>query len=60
MRVSYSPGYFVPLPPGHRFPMAKFPALHDHLLAERLIAPADVVEPDEADWTDLRRVHTAE
>lgn len=58
MRVSYSPGYYVPLPEGHRFPMAKFPALHRILLAEGLITPDDVVEPEEARWEDLRLVHT--
>lgn len=60
MRVSYSPDYFTPLPPGHRFPMGKFPALRQALLDERLIRPADIVEPDEAEWADLLRVHTPE
>lgn len=58
MRVSYSPGYYVPLPEGHPFPMGKFPALHHLLLEEGLITPADVVEPRPADWVDLLRVHT--
>ncbi len=58
MRVSYSDGYYVPLPDGHPFPMAKFPALNRRLQAEGLLAPADVVTPRQADWTDLRRVHT--
>ncbi len=59
MRVSYSDGYYVPLPDGHPFPMAKFPALHQRLLDEGLITPHDVVAPRQADWADLRRVHTA-
>lgn len=58
MRVSYSPGYFTPLPEGHRFPMAKFPALHAILLRERLIREQDICEPGEAAFDDLRRVHT--
>lgn len=58
MRVSYHEGYFTPLPPGHRFPMAKFPVLYDILMAEGLIGHADVVTPDEADWDTLRIVHT--
>ena len=33
MRVSFHPDYFVALPDGHPFPMAKFPALHEILLA---------------------------
>ncbi|MCS3639818.1 histone deacetylase family protein [Salinibacter ruber] len=60
MRVSYCDGYYVPLPEGHPFPMAKFPALHQRLLDEDLIRPTDVVAPRQADWTDLRRVHTAD
>jgi acetoin utilization deacetylase AcuC-like enzyme len=38
--------------------MAKFPALHQRLLRENLLDPSDVVAPRQADWTDLRRVHT--
>ncbi len=60
MRVSYNDGYYVPLPDGHPFPMAKFPALHRILLDEGLIGAADVVSPRQADWADLRRVHSAE
>lgn len=58
MRVSYHPGYVVPLPPRHAFPMAKFSALHALLLAEGVIRPEDVVAPREADWGDLLLVHT--
>ena len=58
MRVSYSDGYFVPLPPGHPFPMGKFPALHRLLLEEGLITPADVIPPRQADWADLLLIHT--
>ncbi|MEW5978070.1 MAG: histone deacetylase [Acidobacteriota bacterium] len=57
MRVSYSPNYFVSLPAGHRFPMAKFPLLHGILLREGIISRWDVVEPQETGWGDLRRVH---
>jgi acetoin utilization deacetylase AcuC-like enzyme len=58
MRVSYSDGYYVPLPEGHPFPMAKFPALRDILVRERLIQDHEIVAPRQADWTDLRQVHT--
>lgn len=60
MRVSYSDGYFVPLPEGHPFPMAKFPALHRLLLQEGIIRPGNVVAPRQAEWSDLLRVHTAQ
>ncbi|WP_022836378.1 histone deacetylase family protein [Salisaeta longa] len=58
MRVSYCDGYYVPLPDGHPFPMAKFPALHAQLLREGLVRAEDVVAPRPADWSDLLTVHT--
>ena len=60
MRASYCDGYYVPLPEGHPFPMAKFPALHRLLRREGLLDPTDVVAPRQADWTDLHRIHTSE
>ncbi len=58
MRVSFHPDYYVELPAGHPFPMAKFPELHDLLLAEGLIGRRDVIRPREADLDLLRLVHT--
>jgi len=58
MRASYRNGYYVPLPDGHPFPMAKFPALHRLLLDEGLLRASDVVAPRQADWSDLLLVHT--
>lgn len=58
MRVSYHPDYVVPLPERHPFPMAKFSALRDLLVAEGTLRPEDIVEPREADWSDLLLVHT--
>ena len=58
MRVSYHPGYVVPLPPRHAFPMRKFSALREILVAEGVVAEHEVVEPREADWADLLLVHT--
>ncbi len=60
MRISYTPGYVVPLPEGHPFPMPKFSILHDILLDEGLITPAEVVKPEPAPWEVLRLIHTAE
>jgi len=60
MRASYCDGYYVPLPEGHPFPMGKFPALHRLLRREGLLDPSDVVAPRQADWSALRRVHTAD
>jgi acetoin utilization deacetylase AcuC-like enzyme len=59
VRVCFHPGYVIELPPGHRFPMPKYGLLHEILLEEGLITRAHVLEPDEASWTDLARVHGA-
>ncbi len=58
MRVSWSPGYEVPLPEGHPFPMPKFTALRRILLEEGLLRASDIVEPEEAALDDLRLIHT--
>lgn len=58
MRVSYHDGYVVPLPTRHAFPMAKFSALRDLLVAEGVVREADIVAPREADWADLLLVHS--
>ncbi len=60
MRVSYHPDYYVELPPGHPFPMAKFPDLHAILRGSGLIGRGDIVRPKEADLDLLRLVHTEE
>lgn len=60
MRVSFHPDYFVELPPGHPFPMAKFPELHRLLIGQRLIGLGDVIRPKPASLDLLRLVHTEE
>ena len=58
MRCAYHPDYFVPLPPSHPFPMAKYPLLFQRLRAAGWLHDAQVIEPDEAALGDLRLVHT--
>jgi acetoin utilization deacetylase AcuC-like enzyme len=58
MRCSYHPDYCLELPPGHPFPMAKYPLLFRNLLAQGWLDPADVHKPGEASLGDLRLVHT--
>lgn len=57
MRVAYSPGYHVPLPEGHPFPMGKFPELHRILRREGLVRRRDVLAPRKASWNDLLLAH---
>jgi acetoin utilization deacetylase AcuC-like enzyme len=58
MRCAYHPDYFVPLPPSHPFPMAKYPLLFQRLRAAGWLRDAQVLEPGEATLDDLRLVHT--
>jgi acetoin utilization deacetylase AcuC-like enzyme len=48
----------VPLPEGHRFPIAKYAAIRDGVIARGLLPPGRVEEPDRCDRSALRLVHT--
>ena len=56
--IVHHPAYVAELPPGHRFPMAKFGALARHLRAEGLV-PGGFHEPGEAPDGWLRLAHSA-
>ena len=60
MRCYYSDTFVLPLPDGHRFPMAKYARLRAALLEERIVRPSDLHEAPQASWDDLRLVHTRE
>ena len=60
MKCSYHPGYQVPLPPGHPFPISKYPLLKDRLLADDVLCARDIVEPEPIDRETLALVHTLE
>jgi acetoin utilization deacetylase AcuC-like enzyme len=60
MRAFYADHFVLPLPDGHRFPMAKYARLRERVTALGLIAPDRLLEAPAAAWDDLRRVHTAE
>lgn len=46
MRIFYSDHYTVPLPEGHRFPMEKYRLLREKLLAEGILEPGELYEPE--------------
>lgn len=50
--------YAIPLPDGHRFPMAKYALLREAVLAEGLVAPERLHDPHRAAREDVLRVHT--
>ena len=52
--------YVFPLPEGHRFPVAKYALLRDRVIAEGIVDPARVLDPDAATDDQLRLVHTAD
>ncbi len=60
MQAFYCDHFVLPLPPGHRFPMAKYTRLRERVVAEGLVAGSDLQVPDAAGDEDLLRVHTPE
>ena len=50
--------YVFPLPPGHRFPVAKYALLRERVIADGIVRAGDVRDPDAANDDDLLRVHT--
>ena len=50
--------YTIPLPEGHRFPIAKYAMLRDAVLASGIVPPSNVHEPERASRDALRLVHT--
>jgi acetoin utilization deacetylase AcuC-like enzyme len=50
--------YTIPLPAGHRFPLAKYARLRERVLAERLVPPERLHDPERATVGALRLVHT--
>ena len=57
MRAFYSDHFVLPLPEGHKFPMAKYSRLRERILAEGVIAPEDLHEAPLAAVEDLQLVH---
>jgi len=60
VRAFYSDHFVLPLPEGHKFPMAKYSGLRERILAEGIIAPGDLHEAPAASLDELRLVHAPE
>ena len=58
MRVSYSPGYYAPIPHEHIFPMGKFEGLYRYVLENEMISSSDIIVPTMVDMANLLSVHT--
>ena len=59
MKAFYCDHFVLPLPEGHKFPMAKYSRLRERVVGDGLIAAADLFEAQPASWADLALVHTA-
>jgi acetoin utilization deacetylase AcuC-like enzyme len=60
LHVWSSAHYVIPLPEGHRFPIAKYALVRDALLAHGIVHAGTVHDPARATVEQLRRVHGAE
>lgn len=60
MRAWSSARFTVPLPEGHRFPVAKYALLRDTVVRQGLLPPECIEEPEAATREDLALVHTPE
>jgi len=59
-KIAWSPLYCLPLPEGHRFPMAKYNLLPEQLLYEGTITQENLFEPELMDESIITRIHTEE
>ncbi|MGD9904234.1 MAG: histone deacetylase [Vicinamibacterales bacterium] len=59
MQAFYSDHFVLPLPAGHRFPMAKYARLRARVLAEGIVDAGDLHEAPAAAWEALTLAHTA-
>jgi acetoin utilization deacetylase AcuC-like enzyme len=60
MKCVYHPAYQVALPPGHPFPISKYPLLKDLILGRGLIGEGDLLTPEPISLDTAALVHTAE
>ncbi|HVU14542.1 MAG TPA: histone deacetylase [Phototrophicaceae bacterium] len=60
MKAFYSDTFVLPLPPEHRFPMAKYRLLRERIRAEGMVAPDDLRIPEPASDEQLLLAHDAE
>ncbi|MBC6989455.1 histone deacetylase [Hymenobacter sp. BT491] len=58
--LATSDRYLLDLPPGHRFPIAKYELIREQLLWQGIAPPEDFYDPGLCDLDDVLRVHTRE
>lgn len=60
LHVWSSAKYSFPLPDGHRFPLSKYALLRDSVVADGVVPPECVHDPEPVTRRDLLLVHTAD
>lgn len=60
MKAYYSDTFVLPLPLGHRFPMAKYSQLRERVVAEGILKASELNESPQASEQDLLRVHSSD
>jgi len=60
MKIFYTDHYVLPLPEGHRFPMAKYRMLRERVAAAGLGGRDALVEPHAATDDEILRAHDRE
>ncbi len=58
MLVFHTDRFELPLPPGHRFPAAKYAMLRERIVAEGIVEPSRLLVAPAVSSVDLERVHT--
>lgn len=59
MKLFYSDTFVLPLPAGHRFPMAKYARLRQRVLDAGLVPPCELRVPEPASDAELGMAHAA-
>jgi acetoin utilization deacetylase AcuC-like enzyme len=60
MNLYYADHFVLPLPEGHRFPMAKYQLLRQRVIETKLVEPDKMIIPPPATKAELRLVHQAD
>ena len=58
MKVFYSDHFVLPLPEGHRFPMAKYSMLRERVAADGICVPGELRTPRAVTDEEILRAHT--
>ena len=60
LKIAYHPIYVLPLPEGHRFPMAKYELLPQQLIREGIVNSSNFFQPTRAEDELVLRTHDRE